>query len=144
MTDFEEIVPPTTFQLGVGYRALRNVDDHELTLSGQLTNPNDNAEQLNVGAEYVWNDLLAVRTGYAFGVEEASAPTFGFGLYAARRHRRHAPPRRLRLHPPRPPRRHAPHRRRRPPLGPGARGGGQWGPRLTPIALFFLLLDCSE
>ena len=78
--DFEEIVPPTTFQLGLAYRALRSLDGHALTLSGQLTNPNDNAEQLNVGAEYVWNDLLAVRTGYAFGVEEATTPTFGFGL----------------------------------------------------------------
>ena len=80
VTDFEEVVPPTTFQLGVAYRALQRLDDHDLTVSGQLTNPNDNAEQLNVGAEYVWNDLLAVRTGYAFGREEASAPTFGFGL----------------------------------------------------------------
>lgn len=80
VSDFEELVPPTTFQLGVGYRALRNLDGHDLTVSGQLTNPNDNAEQLNVGAEYIWNEVLAVRTGYAFGVEEASTPTFGFGV----------------------------------------------------------------
>ena len=78
--EFEGVVPPTTFQLGIGYRALRALDGHDLTVSGQLTNPNDNAERLNLGAEYVFNDLLSVRTGYAFGAEEASTPTFGFGL----------------------------------------------------------------
>ena len=80
VTDFEGVVPPTTFQLGIGYQALRALDGHDLTVSGQLTNPNDNAERLNVGAEYVWNETLAVRTGYAFGAEEASTPTFGFGI----------------------------------------------------------------
>lgn len=79
-TDFDDIVPPTTFLLGVSYDALRQAEGHALTVSGQLTNPNDNAERLNVGAEYTWNELLDVRAGYQFGVEEASVPTFGFGV----------------------------------------------------------------
>lgn len=79
-TEFEDIVPPTTFMLGVSYDVLRSSDQHDLTVSGQLTNPNDNAEQFNVGAEYVWGDLLALRAGYAFGVEEALLPSFGFGV----------------------------------------------------------------
>jgi hypothetical protein len=33
-----------------------------------------------VGAEYTWNDLLVVRTGYSFGTEEATLPTLGFGV----------------------------------------------------------------
>jgi len=78
-TEFEDLVPPTTFLLGLGYDVLRT-PEHALTLAGQLTNPNDNAEQFNVGAEYVWNDLLSVRAGYRFGVEEASLPTLGLGI----------------------------------------------------------------
>ena len=78
---FDDIVPPTTFLLGVSYDVLRQTEGSQLTVSGQLTNPNDNAERLNVGAEYTWNQLLAVRAGYQFGVEEASLPTFGFGVH---------------------------------------------------------------
>ena len=78
--EFEDIVPPTTFLLGMSYDLLRGAGDHELTLAGQLTNPNDNSEQFNVGAEYVFADLLSVRGGYAFGIDEANLPTFGFGV----------------------------------------------------------------
>ena len=77
--EFEDLVPPTTFMLGIGYDVIRSAE-HDLTIAGQLTNPNDNAEQFNVGAEYVWNDLLSLRGGYRFGVEEATTPTLGFGV----------------------------------------------------------------
>ncbi len=82
---FDGIEPPTTFLLGVSYRPLRALGlaaggPHDLTVSGQLTNPNDNAERFNLGAEYVWNETLALRTGYEFGLEEASTPSFGLGL----------------------------------------------------------------
>ncbi|ARA92060.1 hypothetical protein AWN76_002005 [Rhodothermaceae bacterium RA] len=49
-------------------------------VSWQLTNPNDNAESYNLGAEYTWNDLLILRTGYRFGVEEVTTPSLGLGL----------------------------------------------------------------
>ena len=78
--DFEDLVPPTTFMLGMSYDVLRGAGDHALTVSGQLTNPNDDSELFNFGAEYVFADLLALRTGYAFGADEASMPSFGFGL----------------------------------------------------------------
>ena len=78
--EFEDLVPPTTFLLGMSYDVMRGAGDHALTVSGQLTNPNDNSEQFNIGAEYVFADLLSVRTGYAFGVDEADLPTFGFGV----------------------------------------------------------------
>lgn len=80
ISEFEQITPPTTFLLGVAYNVLRNTDGHALTLAGQLTNPNDNAERFDLGAEYTWNDLLIVRAGYQFGVEEASLPSLGFGV----------------------------------------------------------------
>ena len=83
-TGFDGVEAPTTFLLGVSYEPLQALGyaggPHALTLSGQLTNPNDNAERFNLGAEYVWNGLLALRTGYEFGLEEASAPSFGAGL----------------------------------------------------------------
>ncbi|MEM1043889.1 MAG: PorV/PorQ family protein [Bacteroidota bacterium] len=82
---FDGIEPPTTFLLGVSYRPLRTLGfnsggPHDLTFSGQLTNPNDNAERFNLGAEYVWNETLVLRTGYEFGIEEATVPSFGLGL----------------------------------------------------------------
>jgi hypothetical protein len=78
--DFEPLTPPTTFLLGVTYEALRGSDRNALLLSGQLINPNDNAESFNVGLEYTWNDLLILRSGYRFGVEEYVLPSVGFGL----------------------------------------------------------------
>ena len=78
--DFETITPPTTFLLGLTYNAFRQTDRHDLLVSGQLTNPNDNAESFNVGLEYRWQEVLALRTGYRFGVEEITTPSFGLGL----------------------------------------------------------------
>ena len=51
-------------------------------MSGQLINPNDHAESLNVGVEYVWNRLLMLRAGYRFGVEEYTWPSAGVGVIA--------------------------------------------------------------
>lgn len=80
-TDFDDIVPPTALLLGIRYDVpLPAAGAHALRVSGQLTNPNDNAERLNVGAEYGWNDLLFLRAGYQLGVEEATLPTLGFGV----------------------------------------------------------------
>ena len=77
---FEQITPPTTFLLGVAYRLLRASDQHALTVSGQLTNPNDNAERIDLGAEYTWNDILVGRVGYQVGRDEVTVPSLGFGV----------------------------------------------------------------
>jgi len=78
---FEGITPATTFLMGLSYDVFhRSGGDNALLLSVQLNNPNDNAESYNVGAEYTWNRLLALRTGYRFGVEELDMPSVGFGL----------------------------------------------------------------
>lgn len=79
-TDFEPFTPPTTFLLGISYALLRDHPQHQLVLLGQLTNPNDNAESFNVGAEYTWNHTLMVRMGYRLGVEEMRTPALGVGL----------------------------------------------------------------
>lgn len=80
--DFESITPPTTFLLGFTYNPLQNNSQNDLLISAQLSNPNDNAENWNVGAEYIWNDLLALRAGYRFGIDEVRLPSFGFGVFA--------------------------------------------------------------
>ncbi|MFW5972442.1 MAG: PorV/PorQ family protein [Bacteroidota bacterium] len=79
-TNFESMTPPTTFSLGITYHAIRNHPMNRLMLSGQINNPNDNAENFNLGAEYTWNDVLVLRTGYRFGVEEAELPSVGAGI----------------------------------------------------------------
>lgn len=78
--DFESVTPPTTFLMGFTYNVFQNSDQHNLMVSGQLTNPNDNAENWNAGVEYVWNETLILRTGYRFGIEEYTMPSFGVGL----------------------------------------------------------------
>ena len=78
--DFESITPPTTFLFGITYEMLRGSPRSSLIVSGQLNNPNDNAESFNVGAEYTWNDLLILRSGYRLGVEEATLPSLGAGF----------------------------------------------------------------
>jgi hypothetical protein len=77
--DFSSITPPTTFLLGFAYQVL-DAGANRVQLSGQISNPNDNAETIGLGAEYIWNDLLVLRTGYRFGVDETTAPSVGLGL----------------------------------------------------------------
>lgn len=78
--DFEAITPPTTFLFGITYEFLQRTPRNRLIVSGQLNNPNDNAENFNVGAEYVWNDILMLRAGYRIGLEEYSVPSLGAGF----------------------------------------------------------------
>lgn len=79
-TEFEGAEPPTTFLLGASYRPFARTAQHDLVVSGQLTNPSDNSERYNVGVEYIWNELLSLRAGYRFGADEATLPSVGAGL----------------------------------------------------------------
>ncbi|MGA7303677.1 MAG: PorV/PorQ family protein [Rhodothermales bacterium] len=78
--NFESITPATEFLMGVAYDVFQSDGGNSLLLSAQLNNPNDNAESYNVGAEYTWNNLLALRTGYRLGVQESKVPSLGFGV----------------------------------------------------------------
>ena len=71
---------PQPVAVDSGVEGKHEEPEHDLVLSGQLTNPNDNAERYNVGAEYTWNNLLSLRAGYRFGVDEATLPSVGAGL----------------------------------------------------------------
>lgn len=79
--NLESITLPTTFLLGLTYNVLNENLDNDFFVSAQLNNPNDNAENWNVGFEYIWQKLLALRLGYRFGIEEYTVPSAGVGLH---------------------------------------------------------------
>lgn len=79
-TDFQRIGTPTTFHLSAMYEVLRSDSANSLRLSVELSNPSDNAENVNIGAEYEWNSLLMFRLGYRFGIEEFQLPGMGVGI----------------------------------------------------------------
>ncbi|MFH1963751.1 MAG: PorV/PorQ family protein [bacterium] len=69
----EEDIPLTT-KIGAGYRikkALVEID---------ITKPNDNSIQFNLGGEYQINPIFALRAGYDSSIEEGPGVTAGFGI----------------------------------------------------------------
>jgi len=79
-TSFERITPPTTFHLAFMYELLRSSELNALQLSAELSNPSDHSENMNLGAEYAWNNMLMFRIGYRFGIEEYRLPGLGVGI----------------------------------------------------------------
>mgnify|MGYP003639107600 CR=1 FL=1 len=70
---------PTRFHIGAAYDLIEN-DQNKLIVTGQITNPSDNAEQFNIGAEYSFMKQFFLRTGYEFGIEERKIPSLGAGV----------------------------------------------------------------
>ncbi len=54
---------PTVFRVGLAMDLLRH-GTHILTASSEFSHPSDNAERMNVGAEYSFNQFFFVRGGY--------------------------------------------------------------------------------
>lgn len=78
--EFEDVSPPSVFQIGAAYDAYEGENIHVL-VTGQLTNPSDNAERFSLGSELTYLDQFFLRTGYEFGVDEAILPNAGVGFY---------------------------------------------------------------
>lgn len=78
-TNFEEISPPTMFMIGAAYDAYES-ENFNLLITGQITNPSDNAERFSIGSELGFIDRFFIRGGYEFGVEEALYPSGGVGF----------------------------------------------------------------
>lgn len=70
---------PTRFLIGAAYDLIDN-EENSLVVTAQITNPSDNAEQFNIGAEYGFMKQFFVRTGYEFGIEERKIPSIGAGV----------------------------------------------------------------
>jgi long-subunit fatty acid transport protein len=68
LSEFQQFPPPTMFRIGFAYDPIDN-KTNKLTTSIQLNHPNDNAENLNLGAEYSYKNFLFLRGGYKFNVD---------------------------------------------------------------------------
>lgn len=77
----DEFPLPLTFKVGVAMD-LVNSDMHKFTIGADAWHPTDNDESLNVGAEYVFHNLIALRGGYKslFLNNTEEGLTLGFGL----------------------------------------------------------------
>ncbi|MCB9231391.1 MAG: PorV/PorQ family protein [Bacteroidia bacterium] len=75
----ESYPAPTLFQLGVSMVPFRN-EQMSLTTALQLNHPNDNAENIRLGAEFEYRQLFFFRAGYKINVKDQVFPTFGAGL----------------------------------------------------------------
>jgi hypothetical protein len=81
---YEDAALPTMFRLGVSASIFEMLEvdpgeKHEATLAIEMNHPNDARERLNIGGEYVWDKILALRLGgkFAYDTESFSA---GLGL----------------------------------------------------------------
>jgi hypothetical protein len=77
--ELEAYPAPTVFSIGVSFLPI-DKQNHRLLTMAQLNHPNDNAESLRFGAEYVFHDLLFARAGYKLNVDHQPLPTFGAGF----------------------------------------------------------------
>ncbi|RPI18236.1 MAG: PorV/PorQ family protein [Ignavibacteriae bacterium] len=78
LDNFQSFPPPTIFRIGFAIDPIDN-PKNKLTTSIQLNHPNDNAENINIGAEYAFKDMLFIRGGYKFNVESENFSA-GIGL----------------------------------------------------------------
>ncbi len=72
---------PLLFRVGLAWDAFRAAD-HRIVLSTAAAHPNDNSEYLNLGGEYTFRDLVALRAGYRnlFEQDGEQGLTLGAGL----------------------------------------------------------------
>ena len=78
VSKFQDFSPPTVFRIGFAGEII-DTESNKITTSIQLNHLNDNAETFNLGVEYWWHSIVALRGGYRANVEEESF-TFGAGL----------------------------------------------------------------
>jgi outer membrane autotransporter protein len=57
-----------------------DTEENRLTLAADALHPTDNYESLNVGAEYMYNDLIAFRVGYKSLLLDNSEEGFTAGV----------------------------------------------------------------
>jgi len=69
---------PLTFRVGLAYDLYPSADSR-LTLSSEAKHPNDNVQQVSFGGEWVWKEMVALRSGYKLNYEEEGL-TLGGGM----------------------------------------------------------------
>ena len=70
---------PLTFRIGLAMDVL-DTQENRLTLAADALHPTDNYESVNVGAEYMYNDLIAFRVGYKSLLLDNSEEGFTAGV----------------------------------------------------------------
>ncbi len=77
-TSWQTFSPPTIFRIGFAFEPYET-EQNRITMSVQLNHPNDNSENVSTGFEYSWRNILQLRGGYKFNVEEQNY-SFGAGV----------------------------------------------------------------
>jgi len=77
-SEWQSFAPPTIFRIGFAFEPYES-EEHRITTSIQLNHPNDNSENVVLGAEYAWRKMLFFRGGYKFNVDEQNY-SFGLGV----------------------------------------------------------------
>ncbi len=81
----DEFSLPIQFQVGISSNLTKDlfgIKNNDFIIAIDAVHPNDNKEYMNVGAEYVFRDLLSGRVGYRqlFLEDHEGGLTYGFGL----------------------------------------------------------------
>ena len=69
---------PLTYVLGFSYDVFKS-DMHQFIIDIDARHPNDNYESVNIGGEYIFNDVIALRGGYKTLFLNDSQETFALG-----------------------------------------------------------------
>jgi len=82
----DEFPLPVLFRFGISSNITKDffeMEDHDFVVAVDALHPNDNKEYLNVGGEYFYNKMFALRAGHRQLLLEDSEGgfTFGFGLH---------------------------------------------------------------
>jgi long-subunit fatty acid transport protein len=70
---------PIAFRFGVSM-PLVQTEENSLLLAGEIIHPNDNKENYNLGAEYWYNSMFALRGGYNVNLDQGSGFFAGAGF----------------------------------------------------------------
>lgn len=69
---------PLNFKFGLAYDIMES-QSSVWTIAAEAKHPNDNDQQMSLGTEYAWNEMVALRAGYKFQYEEEGL-TLGGGV----------------------------------------------------------------
>ena len=75
----EKFTIPTEFKIGISVVPL-DKNDHKILTAIQLNHPNDNSENVRIGGEYSYKNLLYGRLGIILGRKNQRIPTLGLGM----------------------------------------------------------------
>jgi hypothetical protein len=80
-TQFQRFAPPTMFRFGFAFEPYQD-SKNSVTASAQLNHPNDNSENVSLGAEYQYMKTFFVRGGYKMNADEEGF-SVGVGVAAS-------------------------------------------------------------